>query len=146
MHRTKDRTELAGCRPSPSSDRQPEPEGLEGGNRSPRETLPTKLQAGFFAKTSWGPGQSPSASQGAPMVHPENRGAGMGKAISCSDCARQTPELLGLGKGTKCRPNRICASEGYLSAEPEQLRPGRCMQPRAGLRRFPGEQGQAQRG
>ena len=29
-----------------SSDRQPE---LEGGNHSPRETLSTKLQAGFFA-------------------------------------------------------------------------------------------------
>ena len=31
---------------SPSGDRQPQP---EGGNRSPRETLSTKLQAGFFA-------------------------------------------------------------------------------------------------
>ena len=39
-HRTKDRTEMAGCRPSPSGDRQPEP---EGGIRSPRETLSTKL-------------------------------------------------------------------------------------------------------
>ena len=63
-----------------------------------------------------------------------------GKAISHSDCARQTPELLGPGKGAKGRPNRICASEGYLRAEPERLRPGRCMQPRAGLRRFPVEQ------
>ena len=48
-HRTEDRTELARCRPPPSSDRQSEPEGPEGGNRSPRETLSTKLQAGFFA-------------------------------------------------------------------------------------------------
>ena len=60
----------------------------------------------------------------------------MGKAISLSDCARQTTELLRPGKGTKHRPNRICASEGYLSAKPERLRPGRCMQPRAGLRLF----------
>ena len=45
-HRTKDLTEIAGFRPSPSGDRQPE---LEEGNRSPRETLSTKLQAGFFA-------------------------------------------------------------------------------------------------
>ena len=37
------------------------------------------------------------------------------KAISHSDHARQTPELLGPGKGTICSPNRICASEGYLS-------------------------------
>ena len=60
----------------------------------------------------------------------------MGKAISRSDHTRQTPELLGPETGTKRRPNRISASEGYLSAEPEQLRLGRCMQPRAGLRRF----------
>ena len=60
-----------------------------------------------------------------------------GKAISHSDCAHQTPELLGPGKGTKCRPNQIYTSEGFLSAQPERLRPGRCMKPRAGLRRFP---------
>ena len=63
----------------------------------------------------------------------------MGNAISCNDLARQTPELLRPGKGTKCSPNRICTSEGYLSAEPERLRLGRCTQPRAGLRRFPAE-------
>ena len=61
-----------------------------------------------------------------------------GKAISHSDLARQTPELLSPGKDTKRRPNQICASEGFLSAEPEWLRPERCMKPRAGLRRFPG--------
>ena len=33
----------------PSSDRQPELEGSEGANRSPRETLSTKLEAGSFA-------------------------------------------------------------------------------------------------
>ena len=44
------------------------------------------------------------------------------------------PELLGPGKGTKRRPNQICTSEGFLSAEPERLRQGRCMKPRAGLR------------
>ena len=48
----------------------------------------------------------------------------MRKATSCSDHARQTPELLGPGKGTKRSPDQICASEGYLSAEPERLRPG----------------------
>ena len=66
-----------------------------------------------------------------------------GKAISRSDRARQTAELLGAGKGTKLRPNRICTSEGYLRAEPEWLRLGRCMQPRTGLRRFPVEQRRA---
>ena len=68
-----------------------------------------------------------------------------GKAISRSDRARQTPELLGPGKGTKRRPNRICASEDYPRAEPEQLRPGRCVQPTAGLRRFPAEQQEPER-
>ena len=76
----------------------------------------------------------------------------MGKVISRNDSAHQTPELLRPGK-----PNQICTSEGYLRAEPEQLRPGRCMQPRVAsdgsrqsnlepeqfVRR---EQGQAQRG
>ena len=28
---------------------------------------------------------------------------------------QQSPELLGRGKGTKCRPNRVCASEDYPS-------------------------------
>ena len=37
------------------------------------------------------------------------------KATSHSDRARQTPELLGPGKGTKRSPNQICTSEGYLS-------------------------------
>ena len=67
----------------------------------------------------------------------------MGKEISRSDRASLTPELLGPGKGTKHRPKLICASEGYLRAEPEWLRPGRCMQPRADLRWFLAEQPRA---
>ena len=43
---------------------------------------------------------------------------------SRGDRARQTPELLGPGKGTKRSSSRICASEGCLSAEPERLGPG----------------------
>ena len=39
-----------------------------------------------------------------------------GEVISHSDCASQTPEPLGTGKGTKRRPNQICTSEDYLSA------------------------------
>lgn len=58
---------------------------------------------------------------------------------SRGDRARQTPELLGPGKGTKRSPSRICASEGCLRAEPERLGPGKCTQPRAGPRRFPAE-------
>ena len=46
------------------------------------------------------------------------------KVTSRSNRARQTPELLGPGKGTKRSPSRICASEGCLRAEPERLGPG----------------------
>ena len=59
------------------------------------------------------------------VVHPENRVGGTAEAIRHSDCARQTPELLGPGKGTKCRTTRV--------PEPEWHRLGRCMKPRAGL-------------
>ena len=94
------------------------------GQSQPRRDFTYQMQAGFFAKTSGGAGQSPSASQGAPAVHPENWAAETGKVTSRSDCAHQTPEILGPGKGTKRSPNRICASEGYLSTEPERLRRG----------------------
>ena len=103
-----------------------------------RHYLPKRKQASLLTKTSGGSGQSSAAREGTPAIHPENWAAEMGKAISRSDCTHQTPELLGPG-----RPNRICASEGYLSAKPERLRPGRCMQPRAGLRWFPEEQRRA---
>ena len=61
------------------------------------------------------------------------------KVKSRGNRARQTPELLGPGKGTERSPSQICASEGCLSAEPERLGPGKCTQPRAGPRRFPAE-------
>ena len=63
----------------------------------------------------------------------------MEKVTSRGDRARQTPELLGPGKGTKRSPSRICASEGCLSAKPGRLGPGKCTQPKAGPRRFPAE-------
>ena len=97
-----------------------------------RHYLSKCKQASLLTKTSGDSGQSSSAWEGTPVVHPENWTAETGKVISRSDHARQTPELFGPG-----RLNRICASEGYLSAEPEQLRMGRCIHPRAGLRQFP---------
>ena len=54
-----------------------------------------------------------------------------------------SPELLQPGKGTKHRPNQVCASENYRVPEPERLRPGKCTQPRAGLRQFPTQQPRA---
>ena len=100
--------------------------------------LPNCKQASLLTKTSWGLDSHllPDTGRQRDTQNTEEQG----KAISRSDRARHTPELLGPGKGTKRRPNRICASEGYLSAKPEWLRLGRCMQPRAGLRLFPGKQ------
>ena len=129
-----------GWRPSPSGDRQPEP---EGDNRSPREALSTKLWAVFFAKTSWGSGQSTSAWEGVPVVHSENQAAGTGKAISRSYCTRQTPHHLScsdLRKAQNAGPIESVPLRATWVPEPEQLRPGRCMQPRAGLERFLEEQ------
>ena len=58
--------------------------------------------------------------EGTPIVHPENRAAGTGEAIRCTPTwgwlrlpSTWSPELLGPGKGTKCRPNQVCTSEDY---------------------------------
>ena len=48
--------------------------------------------------------------------------------------------LLGPGKGTECRPNKSAPLRTIRVPEPEWLRPGRCMQPRASLGQFPAEQ------
>ena len=71
---------------------------------------------------------------------------GWGEVISHSHRAPQTPHHLScsdLGRAqntgsTESVPLRITAVP-----EPEQLRPGRCMQPRAGLGWFPSEQPRA---
>ena len=106
-----------------------------------RLCLPNHKQASLLTKTSWGLDSHllPDKGRQRDTQNTEEQG----KAISRSDRARHTPELLGPGKGAKRRPNRICTSEGYLRAKPEQLRPGRRMQPRAGPRRFPAEQRRA---
>ena len=41
------------------------------------------------------------------------------------------------GKSTKRRSNRVCAFVEHPRPKPEQLRPGKCTQPRAGFRQFP---------
>ena len=60
-----------------------------------------------------------------------------GEATVAAIALAQLLGYLGLGRAQNAA-NQICASEGFLSAEPERLRPGRCMKPGAGLRRFPG--------
>ena len=144
--------------PSPARDRRGQPEP-EGGNRVSREASSTKLQAGFVAKTSWDSGRLTSAGrvaardqlpridtrhtwEGVLVVHPENRAAGMGEVISRSDHARQAPGHLScsdLGRAQNASPTESAPLWSTWVPEPERLRPGKCVQPRAGLRQFPAE-------
>ena len=111
-----------------------------------RHYLPNSKQASLLTETSWGSGQSTSAWEGVLVVHPENWGAGMGEAISCSDCTRQTPHHLScseLGRAQNAGPTESAPLRTSWVPKPERLRTGRCMQPRASLRRFPEEQHRA---
>ena len=104
-----------------------------------RHYPPNCKQASLLTKTSWGSGRSTSAWEGTPVVHPENQATGMGEAISRSDHARQTPHHLScsnLWKAQNAGPTQSAPLRTTRVPESEQLRPGRCMQPRAGLRRF----------
>ena len=66
----------------------------------------------------------------------------MGEAISCSDHARQTRHHLScsdLGKAQNAGQTESVPLRTTRVPEPERLRPGRCMHPRAGLGGFPAE-------
>ena len=68
------------------------------------------------------------------------------EVISHSDRARQTPDHLScsdLGRAQNAGPMESEPLRTTEVPEPEQLRPGKCIQPRAGLRRFPAEQPRA---
>ena len=70
----------------------------------------------------------------------------MGEAIGRSDWARQTPHHLScsdLGRAQNAGPVESAPLRATRVPEPERLRPGRCMQPRAGLRQFLVEQPRA---
>ena len=111
-----------------------------------RHYLPNCKQASLLTKTSWGSGQSASAWEGALDVHPENQVAGTGEAISCSDRTCQTPHhlsCLDLGRAQNTGPTESVPLRTTRVPEPERLRPGRRMQPRAGLRWFLAEQPRA---
>ena len=61
----------------------------------------------------------------------------MGEAISCSDRARKTPGHLScsdLGRAQNAGPTNSAPLRTTRVLEPERLRPGKCIQPRAGLR------------
>ena len=110
-----------------------------------RHYLPNYKQVSLVTKTSWGSGQS-STWEGAPVVHPENRAAGTGEAKSRSDHTHQThhhPNFSELGRTQNAGPTESVPLRTTWVSEPERLRPGRCMQPRAGLRWFPAKQPRA---
>ena len=103
-------------------------------------------RAPLLTTTSWGSGQSSSASEGASVVHPENWAAGTGEVISRSDCAQQTPHHLScsdLGRAKNSGPTESAPLRTTQVPKHERLRPGRCMHPRAILGRFPAEQPRA---
>ena len=104
--------------------------GRRGAISAPGLGSSTKLRAGsqLLTKSSWDPGRLTYARRVTargqlPEDHtayvrrhfclqPGNRGGGMGEVIGCTAhlgraCSASTwsPELLGLGKGTKCWPN-----------------------------------------
>ena len=111
-----------------------------------RHYLPNCKQASLLTKSSWGSGQSSSAWEGAPVVHPENRAAGTGEAISCSDHTLQTPHqpsCSDLGRAQNTGPMESVPLRTTWVTEPERLGPGRCMQPRAGLGWLPAKQPRA---
>ena len=121
---------------------QPEP---EGGSHGPREALSTELQAGFIASQDF-------LGFWTVNIHLRTcasctfRVAGSGEVISHSDCACQTPGHLRcsvLGRAQNAGPTESAPLRSTLVLEPECLRPGKCIQPRASLRQFLAEQPRA---
>ena len=105
-----------------------------------RHYLPNCKQASLLTKTSWDSGWSTSTWEGAPVVHPENQVARTGEAISHSDHSCQTAGHLNcsdLGRAQNTGPTESVPLRTTGVPEPEWLRPGKCIQPRAGLRQFP---------
>ena len=81
-----------------------------------------------------------------PGIDPENQAAGTEEAISHSDPAHQTPGHLScsdLGRAQNAGPTEFVPLSTIRVSESERLRPGRCMQPGAGLKQFLAEQPRA---
>ena len=155
--------------PSPARDRQARASRAGRGNCGPREASSTKLQAGFFANQDF-PGfwmvdicQEGHSQRSAPQ---KRHTAHLRKHASCTP---RKPSGWD-GGGDKMQPptggDRACQAPGHLSCsdlgraqntgptksaplwstsepQPEQLRPGKYMQPRARLRQFLAEQPRA---
>ena len=150
--------------PSPAGDRQVGAARARRGNCSPREASSTKLQAGFVANQDFlgfwmvdihqaGLSQR-SAPQKRHTAHlrrcsgctprkPNGRDGGGNKS---QNCARQAPghlSCLDLGRAQNADPTESASFWSTQVPEPEWLRPGKCIQPRASLRQFLAEQPRA---
>ena len=146
--------------PSPAGDRQARTARARGGNHSPREASSAKLQAGSVANQDFlgfwtvdirreGRSQR-SAPQKRHTEHLRRRAGctprkpsgrdGGGKKLQPPpgrDCACQAPGHLScpdLGRAQNTRPTKSAPLWSTQEPEPEQLRPGKCIPPRACLR------------
>ena len=151
--------------PSPARG-QPEP---EGGNRGPKEASYNKLQADFIANQDflgfwtvdihWEGHRQRSAPQKRHMAHLRRRacctprklsswngGSDKSQPSTGGNCARQAPGHLScsdLGWAQNAGPTKSAPLWSTREPEPEQLRPGECMQPRPRIREFLAEQPRA---
>ena len=102
--------------PPPVTGRRGQPE-LEGGSRGPREASSTKLQAGFVTNQDflgfWTVNIHLRRCAGCTPRKTSGRDRGGDKSQRLRSPNTWSPELLGSGKGTKRRHNRVCASEDY---------------------------------
>ena len=142
---------------------------MEGGIHGPGEASSTKLQAGFIADQDffgfWTVDilQEHCSQRSAPQKRntahlrtrasctpgkPSGWDAGGDKTEppAGGDCARQAPGHLScsdLVRAQNAGPTKSAPLWSTGEPEPEQLRPGKCMPPRAGLRQFQAEQPRA---
>ena len=138
-------------------------------NRGPREASYTKLQAGFVANRDFlgfcmvdicqeGHSQR-SAPQKRHTAHLRRRtrctprkpsswdgGGDKSQPSTGGDSTRRAPghlSSLDLGRTQNVGPAKSAPLWSTREPEPEQLRPGECMQPGASIRQFPAEQPRA---
>ena len=132
--------------PSPQETGRGGQSETERGNHSPREASSTKLQAGFIANQGflgfWTVDIHLRRCASCTTRKPSSRDGGDDKSQRQHLPNSWSPELLGPGKGTKRRPESAHLWSTPVP-EPERLRPGKCIQPRAGLRQFSAEQPRA---
>ena len=93
--------------------------GPEEGNHVPREASSTKMQAGFIANQDflgfWTVDIRLRRCASCTPRKPSGRDRGGDKSQRLHSPNNWSPERLRPGKGTKCRPYRVCAFLEYLS-------------------------------